>query len=376
MYPSPVPATSHACDCDTTNLTVLITCMQPPESTHPVPQQFVLHNTNGMRVAISQRGATLVSWWSPDRYGRVNDILLGYADSQGYEHNTCYFGSLVGRWGNRIAKARFTLDDVTYQLDANEGANQLHGGSKGFHQALWEIVQHEEDKLVLALTSPAGESGYPGNVRVNVCYTLSDDGSLGIDYTATTDAPTPLNLTSHPYFNLQGGGAGILDHQVRIDADHYLSVDKELIPVATTPVAGTAFDFRHPAPVGCRLDWPDKQLVDVGGFDHCYCLRENPGKQLREVAKVYDPTSGRELTVSTTEPGLQFYSGNGLSGVAGRNTTPYAKYAGFCMEAQAYPNQVNGPDAEAVILRPGQVYRQTTVYRVGIQDIDTLGVAA
>lgn len=327
-----------------------------------------------MRLLVSQRGATMVSWWAPDRYGRFIDVLLGYRDSASYDNNACYFGSLVGRWGNRIAKARFTLDGTTYQLDANEGANQLHGGRHGFHQALWHVVHHDASCVEFTLDSPAGESGFPGNVAVTVRYTLSDDGSLSIDYQATTDAPTPLNLTSHPYFNLHGGDTGIRDHLVRIDADQYLAIDAELIPTHKTPVAGTAFDFRHAAPIGSRLAWPDEQVTLVGGFDHCYCLHDNPQKTLREVARVYDPTSGRELTVSTTETGLQFYSGNGLAGVKGRGARPYEQYDGFCMEAQAYPDQVNGPHAEAVILRPGHVYRQTTVYRMGVHDIDALAI--
>jgi aldose 1-epimerase len=344
-------------------------------TTLTAPQLITLENNNGMRLTISQRGATLVSWWAPDRYGRLIDVLLGYPDAASYDNNACYFGSIVGRWGNRIAKARFTLDGVEYILDANEGDNQLHGGSKGFHQALWQIDQHDKQQVVFSLTSPAGECGFPGKVQVKVHYRLTDDGSLSIDYEASTDAPTPLNLTSHPYFNLHGGDSCIRDHQVRIDADHYLAIDAELIPVDKVSVSGSAFDFRHAAPVGPRLHWPDQQVALVGGFDHCYCLRDNPQKALREVARVYDPASGRELTVSTTATGLQFYSGNGLTGIKGRAARPYMAYDGFCMEAQAWPNQMNGPDAEAVILRPGQTYRQTTVYRLGVQDIDALNVS-
>lgn len=342
--------------------------------THAHPVRLTLSNNKNMHVGISTRGATLLSWSTTDRYGRFADILLGYASTDGYERNSSYFGSLVGRWANRIAGARFTLDGHTYALTANEGEHQLHGGPDGFHQALWEVVQSDAASVTLRHDSPAGEGGFPGNVTVHVQYRLRDDGSLHIDYTATTDAPTPVNLTSHPYFNLNGGVSGIGDHQLLINAERYLQTDQAAIPVEAVSVAGTAFDFRHAAPIGSRLVWPDQQIRQAGGFDHCYCLNDNADKVLREVARVYDPASGRALTVSTTETGLQFYTGHGLAGVKGKNATPYAAYDGFCLEAQAWPNQINGPDAEAVVLRPGNVYRQTTVYRVGVQDIDALNL--
>jgi len=327
-----------------------------------------------MHIVIRTRGATLLSWQAPDRYGRFADILLGYTDAPSYDTNPCYFGSLVGRWANRIANAQFTLDGTHYHVTANEGVHQLHGGPDGFHLAHWQILAHDAHSVVLHYDSPAGENGFPGNVAVQVTYRLGEDGSLQIDYTARTDAPTPINLTSHPYFNLNGGNTGIGDHQLFIDADNYLQTDAQAIPVTQACVAGSAFDFRHAAPIGSRLVWPDQQITQAGGFDHCYCLRRNPDKTLREVAHVYDPASGRALTVSTTEPGLQFYTGQGLAGVQGKNTVPYAAYDGFCLEAQAWPNHINGPDAQSVVLRPEQVYRQTTVYRLGVQDIDALTV--
>ncbi len=336
---------------------------------------YTLRNAHDMRVTISDRGATLISWWAPDRYGRVADILLGYPDSDGYQSNPPYFGGLIGRWGNRIANGRFTLDGADYLVDRNEGNNHLHGGDSGFHLAQWQ-AEVGADGLRLTLESPEGDAGYPGNVRVSVLYSLDDDGRLSIDYSASSDAPTPLNLTSHGYFNLNGGSTDICDHILAIAADQYLQVDSQLIPVEAASVAGSAFDFREPAPIGPRLAWPDPQLTLASGFDHCYCLRpqqatvQNQGRNvqpLREVATVYDPGSGRQLSVATTENGLQFYSGNFLTGIHGRGTDTYRKHDGFCLEAQAYPNQINGPDAEAVILRPGQVYRQTTTYQLKVR---------
>lgn len=339
---------------------------------------YTLSNAAGMRVIVSERGAALVSWWAPDRYGRQADVLLGYQGDDDYIANRAYFGSIVGRWCNRIADGRFTLDDVDYQVHRNEGDNHLHGGEGGFHLFQWQ-VQPDPEGLRMTIVSPEGAAGFPGNVLASVLYRLDDEGALRIDYTATTDAPTPLNLTSHGYFNLNGGTGDIRDHVLCIDADAYLRIDRALIPERKADVAGSAFDFRQPAPIGPRLAWPDEQLRIAGGFDHCYCLRQAapdgeaqaPGRDarsLREVATVYDPGSGRQLTVSTTENGLQFYSGNFLAGVQGRGERPYAVHDGFCLEAQAYPNQINTPEREAVILRPGQIYRQSTVYRLSVRD--------
>ena len=340
-------------------------------TTPPAPAESLhtLRNKHDMRVTISDRGAALVSWWAPDRYGRVADVLLGYADLQDYVANTSYFGAIVGRWANRISEGRFSLDGSDYLVDRNEGENHLHGGLSGFHQALWQ-TQTEDNSVRFTLESPSGDSGFPGNLHINVWYRLDDFGRLAISYEATTDAPTPINLTAHPYFNLNGGSADISDHLMRINADHYLKTDAGGIPVDVAAVAGSAFDFRQPAPIGPRLAWPDAQIALAGGFDHCYCVRREPDAKpglLREVARVDDPGSGRRLSVATTEAGLQFYSGNYLGGVKGRGSQPYTTHAGFCLEAQAFPNQINGPEAEAVVLRPGEVYRQRTVYRLTVQ---------
>ncbi|MES3021403.1 MAG: aldose epimerase family protein [Pseudomonadota bacterium] len=330
---------------------------------------ITLRNGSDMCLTISERGATLVSWLAPDRYGKLADVLLGYPDAPGYANDSHYFGAVIGRWANRIAGGRFMLDGQPMQAAVNDRGNHLHGGQEGFHRARWQATTSGQG-VSLRLSSPQGQGGFPGNVNVEVHYRLDDEGRLTIEYEAVSDAPTPINLTAHPYFNLNGGSAGVGDHMLQIDADFYLEVDEGGIPVDIASVAGTPFDFRQPAAIGPRLGWPDPQIAMAGGFDHCYCIGSpTPGRAgpLREVARVYDPGSGRTLQVSTTEHGLQFYSGNKLGGVQGRADRPYASYDGFCLEAQAYPDQINGEHAAAVILRPGEVYRQTTHYRLSLQ---------
>ncbi|MBU6486984.1 MAG: galactose mutarotase [Burkholderiales bacterium] len=326
---------------------------------------FTLRNVHGMRVSISELGGAIVSWHAPDRAGRLGDIMLGHDTPADYWAATSYMGALVGRWANRIARARFTLEGIEHNVDRNEGENSLHGGATGFHRALWQ-ARVDDGALVLTLDSEEGDAGFPGNVRVQVRYTLDDDGELTIDYRATTDAPTPLNLTSHGYFNLAAqAGADIKGHVLSIDADAFFEVDKGLIPVRQTAVAGKAFDFREAAPIGARLEWPHEQLSLARGFDHCYVLREAQ-PALREVARLYEPASGRVMTVSTDQRGLQFYSGNYLEGVRGRNGMTYGAHTGLCLEAGGFPNQINMADREDVISRPDKPYRQITKYRVGV----------
>jgi len=334
---------------------------------------FTLRNAHGMKVAISDLGATLVSWHAPDRTGRLGDILLGHDTPADYVAATTYMGGLIGRWANRIADARFTLDGIEYTLDRNEGANLLHGGSVGFHRAMWDVSE-DNGSLLMRLESPEGDAGFPGNVTTQVRYTLDDDGTLTIEYEAITDAATPLNLTSHAYFNLTGrAGADIRGHMLSIDADQFFEVDAAMIPCRLADVAGNAFDFRQSAPIGARLDWPHGQLVQAGGFDHCYVLRDaaagaNQAGHMREVACLYDPGSGRELTVSTDQRGLQFYSGNWLKGDAGRGGVIYQAHAGLCLEAGGFPNQVNMPAEQGdVIVRAGDTYRQVTAYKVDVR---------
>ncbi len=338
--------------------------------------RFTLRNAHGMRVSVSELGATLVSWHAPDRAGRLGDILLGHDTPADYWEAKSYMGALVGRWANRIAGGRFTLDGVAYSVDRNEGENSLHGGSMGFHRAIWE-TREDDGALVLTLDSEEGEGGFPGNVHVEVRYSLSDDGELTIDYRANTDAATPLNLTSHGYFNLTAqAGADILGHVLSIDADAFFEVDPTLIPIRQAAVAGNAFDFREAAPIGARLEWPHEQLSLARGFDHCYVLREANGagqsgegeRPVHEVARLYDPASGRAMTVSTDQRGLQLYTGNYLDGVRGRDASIYAPHAGLCLEAGGFPNQINMADREDVISRADKPYRQVTKYRVGVLD--------
>jgi aldose 1-epimerase len=344
---------------------------------------YTLRNAHGMRVSISEFGGAIVSWHAPDRAGRLGDIVLGHDTPGDYSEATAFMGALVGRWANRIAGARFTLEAIEYNVDRNEGENLLHGGASGFHRALWR-AREEDGALVLTLDSEEGDAGFPGNVQVEVRYTLDDEGELTIDYRARTDASTPLNLTNHAYFNLAAqAGADIKGHVLSIDADAFFEVDSALIPIKQSVVCGQAFDFREAAPIGARLEWPHEQLLLARGFDHCYVLRDgeasdeedegnavhaNGGgeRPVREVARLYEPTSGRVLTVSTDQRGLQFYSGNYLDGVRGRNGVSYGRYAGLCLEAGGFPNQINMADREDVISRPDKPYRQVTKYRVGV----------
>jgi aldose 1-epimerase len=335
-------------------------------------QLFTLRNAHGMKVSISDLGATLVSWHAPDRAGRLGDILLGHDTPAEYLASTTYMGGLIGRWANRIAGARFTLDGIEYTLDRNEGDNLLHGGSTGFNRLHWEAAE-DNGTLVMRLESPEGDAGFPGHVTVQVRYTLDDDGTLTLAYEAITDAPTPLNLTSHPYFNLSGQAASdVRGHVVSIDAQAFFEVDGAMIPCRRAEVAGNAFDFRQSAPLGARLDWPNTQLALAQGFDHCYVLSEAleaaaGTRPVRQVARVYEPGSGRELSVLTDQWGLQFYTGNHLEGEKGRGGLVYSKYAGLCLEAGGFPDQINMADHTQVVLRPGEEYRQVTQYRVGVR---------
>lgn len=256
---------------------------------------FTLRNAHGMRVAISDLGATLVSWHAADRAGRVADVLLGHDTPEEYFNGRAYMGGTIGRWANRIRDARFMLDGVSYSLDRNEGPNHLHGGATGFHRALWD-VRESDGALVLTHESPEGDAGFPGAVTTTVRYTLDDNGALTIEYDAVSDALTPINLTNHAYFNLSGDAASavsdIRGHVIAIRADAFFETDDAMIPVARADVAGNAFDFRTGAPIGARLDWPDTRLARAGGFDHCYVLGSTEGNGLRDAATLYDPQAG------------------------------------------------------------------------------------
>jgi len=327
--------------------------------------QYVLANAHGVTVKIMTRGATITSINVPDRQGNLDDIVLGFDDLKGYSPTVPYFGAIVGRVGNRIAKGRFTLDGKTYQLAINNGTNHLHGGNKGFDKVIWdaeEVPAQNGSAVKFSYLSKDGEEGYPGNCRVEVTYTLGDDDSLRLDYFVTTDADTPVNVTNHSYFNLDGPENGnILDELVMINADRYTPVDSTLIPTGElAPVEGTPMDFRQPTAIGARV-------LEVGdnpkGYDHNYVVNGGGGK-LTLVARVIGPKSGRIMEEYSTEPGVQFYSGNFLDGtLVGKKGVAYKQYWGFCLETQHFPDSVNQPNFPSYVLKAGDTYRSTTVFK-------------
>jgi aldose 1-epimerase len=325
---------------------------------------FTLDNGRGVEARITNFGGIIVSLFAPDRHGRRRDILLGFADARGFARNKPYFGALIGRYANRIAKGQFMLDGRTYYLATNDGENHLHGGIKGFDRVVWEArpVDADGPALELKYRSKDGEEGYPGNLDVTLVYTLTLAGELQIRYRAVTDQPTPVNLTSHPYFNL-GNSPDILDHEIRLNASFFLPVDAGLIPTGELRrVDGTPFDFRAPAPIGVRITADDEQLRLTEGIDHTFVIDKREG-ELATAAEVYDRASGRAMRVRTTEPGIQVYTGNLLDGtLAGKEGQAYGPRAAICLEAQHFPDSPNKPQFPSTILRPGEVYRQTTVY--------------
>jgi len=327
---------------------------------------FTLTNARGIEVRAINYGGIIVSLRVPDRGGRLGDVVLGHDGLEGYLKASPYFGCIVGRYGNRIAKGQFTLDGHTYHLVTNNGPNHLHGGTKGFDKVVWKadpVEAADSAGVVFAYTSKDGEEGYPGNLAARVTYTLNDRDELAFEYVATTDKATPVNLTQHSYFNLAGEGTrDVLDHQVTIDADRFTPVDATLIPTGVlASVTGTPFDFRKATAIGARIEQKDEQLVRGGGYDHNFVLnRKGPG--LARVIRVVEPTTGRVMEVSTTEPGVQFYTGNFLDGtVTGKSGHVYRRRYGFCLETQHYPDSPNHPSFPSTILRPGREYRSKTV---------------
>lgn len=333
---------------------------------------FTLTNANGIEVRAMTYGAIIVSIRTPDRSGRLDDIALGHDTLKGYEKNAPYLGAIVGRYGNRIAKGRFTLDGRTYQLATNDGPNHLHGGNKGFDKVTWRGEPFDDQRgvgVVFSRTSPDGEEGYPGNLAARVTYTLTAANELRVDYEATTDKATVLNLTQHTYFNLAGDGSGdILGHAMQINADRFTPVDATLIPTGKlAPVEGTPFDFRRPTPIGQRIDAADEQIKLGRGYDHNFVLSKQ-GSGVTLAARVVEPKTGRTLEVSTDQPGVQFYSGNFLDGtVTGRGGHVYNHRNGFCLETQHFPDSPNHSDFPSAVLRPGETFRSTTVFRFGVE---------
>jgi aldose 1-epimerase len=326
---------------------------------------YTLSNAKGMTVGITTYGGTVVSLTAPDKSGKYGDVVLGMESVDGYRSQSNFFGALIGRYGNRIGHGQFMLDGKTFTLPKNNGDNTLHGGPEGFDKRVWSVKRSTPDTLEVTYTSKDGEMGFPGNLTATVVYTVTPNNELKIDYTATTDKDTVVNLTNHSYFNLAGQGEGnILDHQVMIAADRFTPVDEGLIPTGELkPVKGTPFDFTKATAIGARIDQKDQQLEFGKGYDHNWVLNKGSGG-LAKAAEVHEPKSGRVMQVWTTEPGLQFYTGNFLDGtVKGKGGRVYPLRGAFCMETQHYPDSPNKPKFPSTELKPGQTYRTTTIYR-------------
>jgi aldose 1-epimerase len=325
--------------------------------------QFHLGNQHGLGVSIINFGAAVTAVHAPDRNGELENVTLGFTDLAGYQANAPYFGGICGRYSNRIARGKFTLDGVEYMLAANNPPNHLHGGQRGFNKVLWHAEPFENgDSAGVRLTysSPDGEEGYPGTLRTTVVYTLTDDNELRIDYEATADKATPLNLTNHCYWNLAGAGSGtILDHELELACEAYLPVDDTLIPTGERrAVAGTPMDFTEPHRIGERIDEVE------GGYDHCF-VASNSGAEPALIARLRDPSSGRVMEVFTTEPGVQLYTGNFLDG--SEATGGFPKHGGLCLECQHFPDSPNQPDFPNTVLQPAEVYRQTTIHKFSVE---------
>ena len=330
---------------------------------------YTLTNKNGLTARITNYGGRVVSLTAPDRSGKMADVVLGFDSLDGYLQNPGpFFGALIGRYGNRIGHARFTLEGRVYQLDRNDGENSLHGGARGFDKRVWTSRELPDGSLELTYLSADGEEGYPGNLRATVTYHLTDANELRIDYAASTDKDTVVNLTNHSYFNLKGAGTGdILDHRVMLNADRFTPVDAGLIPTGELrAVAGSPFDFRSATAIGTRIEANDEQLKIGKGYDHNWVLNRS-GNGLALAARVEEPSTGRILEIRTTEPGVQFYTGNFLDGtIKGKGGKVYGRRSGFCLETQHFPDSPNKPAFPSTELKPGQKYQSTTVFRFAV----------
>lgn len=329
---------------------------------------YTLTNSHGIEVQVINFGGIITSIRVPDRDGKVADIALGFDNLEGYLENKPYFGAIIGRYANRIANGKFTLDGKEYVLAKNNGTNSLHGGIKGFNEVVWTAEPFHEPQgegVKLTYLSKDGEEGYPGNLKVKVSYTLTDKNELIIDYEATTDKATPINLTNHSYFNLAGEGNGdVLAHQLQLNAESFTPIDKNLIPTGKIqPVKGTPLDFTQTTAIGARINDPYEQLVIAHGYDHNFVVnRKKDGLQF--AARVHEPKSGRVLEVYTTQPGIQLYTGNFLDGtVVGKHGHAYKQREAFCLETQHYPDSPNHPGFPNTILRPGHAFHSQTVFK-------------
>lgn len=335
--------------------------------------KYNMTNSDGLQVEVLSYGGIITRILTPDRQGKMDDIVIGFNDYQKYLEEHPYFGAIVGRYGNRIAKGQFTINGQSYSLATNNGPNHLHGGVKGFDKKIWDVdVQSEVDRSVLKLkyTGKDGEEGYPGKLECTVTYTLHDNGSFTIDYKATADAPTHVNLTQHTYFNLGGiKSQSILEHIVMLNADRYVPVDENLIPLGEIEsVNSSPFDFTSNKLIGKDINGEHVQISRGGGYDHCWVLNKESEQSLSLAARVSEPSSGRTLEVYTTEPGVQFYTGNFLDGSLTGKRGKLNKRAGFCLETQHYPDTPNQSHFPSTLLKPGEHYESTTVFLFGITE--------
>ena len=317
-------------------------------------------------------GARLVGLWAPDKDGKLTDVVVGFKDLKSYVNSTePYFGATIGRYGNRIAKGKFSLDGEEYNLSVNNGANTLHGGKKGFQAKFWNVEQPDDHTLVFTYTSKDGEQGFPGNLKTKVTYSLTDDNSLRMEYEATTDKKTVVNMTNHAFFNLNGEGSGtILDHEVMINAKEFTPVDSTLIPLGKmTSVDGTPFDFQKPVSIGQRIDQENEQLKNGKGYDHNFVLNANEGKEMMHAASVVGDKSGIKMEIYTEEPGLQFYSGNFMKGKnTFKNGSKDEYRTAFAMETQHFPDSPNQKDYPSTVLNPGEKYHTVSVYEFSVEE--------
>lgn len=332
---------------------------------------YSLKNKNGMEVLFTNYGAVIVALTAPDKNGKLDDIVLGYKNVDGYmDGKDPYFGAVVGRYANRICKGKFKIDSAEYTLPINNGPNSLHGGKKGFSENVWDAQQSGDSSITFTLTSPDGDQGYPGTMKAKVVYTLTDKNELFVEYSATTDKPTVINLSQHSYFNLNGEGSGdILGHELMLNADKFTPVDSTLIPTGKNDdVKGTPMDFTQPTKIGARINDNFIQLKYGGGYDHNWVLNKKQEGEMSLAASVYSPESGRFLEVFTTEPGVQFYCGNFLDGsLIGKKDLPYKYRNGLCLETQHFPDSPNQKDFPSTLLLPGKEYHHKTCFKFSVK---------